>query len=396
VTEPALSSWCEVSAVALHGNIAALRAVLAPGALLGIVVKSDAYGHGLELCAREFIDAGADWLIVNSLGEAERLRADDIDAPLYICAQVAPFLAERVAAVDARVLVCDADVAQALASAGRQRGRPVKMHLKVETGTHRQGLAAAAVGEFVQFIAGLKGAELEGLTTHFSTTDQAAVQEQLQVLEQVGREMAAIGVGVPMLHAANSAATLLWPETHGALARVGIAAYGLWPSREVYTALRQRCAEGGVMPQLCPALTWKARITQVKEVEEGGFVGYGRTFCATQRMRIGIVPVGYHEGYDRRLSNCGHVLVNGVRAPICGQICMNMFMVDLTHLPHVIAGQVATLLGKEGAEVVGADQWAEWMGSINYEVVTRIHPGQPRFLRAANGELKRYGDRSMQ
>jgi alanine racemase len=270
----------------------------------------------------------------------------------------------------------------------------VKIHLKVETGMHRQGIAAADVGAFVQFIAGLEGIELEGVTTHFSVNSHTSIRRQLQRLERVSSEIAAAGVRIPMLHAANSAAALLWPETHGALVRIGIAAYGLWPSRATYEILVQRCAEGGVMPQLRPALSWKARIAEVKEVAAGGTVGYGRSFRAPQRMRIGIVPVGYYEGYDRRLSNCGQVLINGVRAPVCGQICMNMFMVDLTHMADIAAGQVVTLLGEEGDEAVGADQWAAWMASVNYEVITRIHPGQPRLLRTANGELKLHSDGS--
>lgn len=389
--EAGLSSWCEVSASALRDNIATLRAGMRAGALLGVVVKSDAYGHGLALCAREFLRAGADWLIVNSVAEAEALRALDAAVPIYICSQPAIFEAERVVSTSARTVVCDAETARALAAAARA-DTPVRCHVKVETGTQRQGVAAADVVEFARLIKGLEGIELEGLTTHFAdiedTTDHSFAQGQLATLQRVERELRAVGIEVPMVHAANSAATLLWPETHGALVRAGIAAYGLWPSRETYVTASERRAFAEEMPQLKPALSWKARIAQIKNVPEGAYVGYGRTFRATHPLRIGIVPVGYFEGYDRRLSNVGHVLVNGVRVPVRGRVCMNMFMVDLTHISPIVPGQVATLLGAEGDEVVGAEQWAAWMGGIHYEVLSRIHPQQPRLLRAANGLLQ--------
>ena len=143
------------------------------------------------------------------------------------------------------------------------------------------------------------------------------------------------------------------------------------------------------MPRLQPVLSWKARVAQVKEVAEGAYIGYGRTFRATQPMRIAVLPVGYYEGYDRRLSNIGHVLINGVRAPIRGRVCMNMAMVDITHIPAVERGAVATLLGRDGEGEVPAEQWGTWMGSIHYEAVSRIHPHQPRYLRLADGTLEK-------
>lgn len=197
------------------------------------------------------------------------------------------------------------------------------------------------------------------------------------------------GLPKAILHSANSAATLISPATHGGLVRVGIAAYGLWPSNETYaTALERRLgADDAQLPDLQPVLSWRARVAQVKDVAEGEYIGYGRTYRATYPMRIAVLPVGYYEGYDRRLSNIGHALINRVRAPVRGRICMNMAMVDISHIPHVERGTVATLLGQDGNEEVSAAQWGGWMGSIHYEAIARIHPGQPRYLRLANGTL---------
>ena len=382
----AMSSWCEVDVQAMRHNTALLRQRLRPGALLGVVVKSNAYGHGMLICAREFLAAGADWLVVNSVGEASRLREAGIAAPLYICTTVPPGLAGLVAQTRARVVLCDGQTARALAQAGRQSGEEVRVHLKVETGMHRQGVSLAEALELAQKVQKLEGICLEGLTTHYAdsddTVDHGFARGQLQLLEEAHQAFQEKGIPVPLVHSANSAATLLWPETHGGLVRAGLSAYGLWPSREARATAQDRGE-----PELRPALTWRARIVQVKEVPAGGFVGYGRTFRAAWPMRVAILPVGYYEGYDRRLSNVAYVLVQGVRAPVRGRVCMNMTMVEVTHIPGVEAGAVATLLGRDGDEEVSADQWAAWMGGINYEVVTRINPEQPRLVRQEDGKV---------
>ena len=384
-------SWCEVDAAALRANVAMLRRQLSSGSLLGVVVKSDAYGHGLLPCAREFLAAGADWLVLNSAAEVQALRSAGIASPLYICGPVFPSQAGLVAQAQARVVLYDRALALALDRAGQTQGQPVRVHLKIETGTSRQGLSLDQALELALFVKGLPGLELEGLTTHYAdiedTTDHRYAQQQQDLLQEATAAFAAQGLTVGMVHAANSAATLLWPQTHASLVRVGIAAYGLWPSRETYAVALQRCVDQAAswVPQLQPVLSWRARLVQVKEVPAGAYIGYGRTFRTTHPTRIGVLPVGYYEGYDRRLSNVAHVLVRGVRAPVRGRVCMNMLMVDLTHIPQAQAGEVATLLGWDGEEEISAETMAGWMGTINYEVIARIHPGQPRLLRREDG-----------
>jgi alanine racemase len=380
------SSWCEVSARAIRANMEIFRRRVGQSVALGVVVKSDGFGHGLLPCAREFVAAGADWLIVNFAYEAVKLREAGINAPIYICGNVSAAQAEMVAATQARVVLYDAEVAKALAKAAGETGHPVRVHLKIETGTHRQGLELKEALELARFVSQLEGITLEGLTTHYAdiedTTDHRFAHTQLAQLHEAEQVFRQAGLEVPMVHSANSAATILWNQTHGSLVRVGIAAYGLWPSRETYAKVLQTFADRGegFMPNLQPVLSWRARVVQVKQVPAGGYVGYGRTFRATHPMRIAILPLGYHEGYDRRLSNLGYVLINGMRSPICGRVCMNMTMVDVTHIPNVHVGTVATLLGSDGEERVSAEQLAGWMGTINYEVVSRIHPSQPRFV----------------
>ncbi|NJO78444.1 MAG: alanine racemase [Cyanobacteria bacterium RM1_2_2] len=380
------SSWCEVSASAIRSNVEILRRRVGEQVVLGIVVKSDAYGHGLIPCAQAFLESGADWLIVNFAYEAVKLREAGIDAPIYICGNTSVAQAETVARTQARIAIYDLEVAQAMAKAGRESGHVIPAHIKIETGTHRQGLVLQDALELARQIDRLDGIRLEGIATHYAdiedTTDHRFALQQLACLQEAEQAFRQAGFALPIVQSANSAATILWNQTHAAMVRVGIAAYGLWPSKETYAKVLQTFAERGegFIPNLQPVLSWRARVVQVKTVPAGGYVGYGRTFRAPYEMKIAVLPIGYHEGYDRRLSSLGHVLVNGMRAPVCGRICMNMMMVDVTHIPHVKAGTVATILGSDGDERVSAEQLAAWMGTINYEVVARIHPSQSRYV----------------
>jgi alanine racemase len=380
------SSWCEISGDAIQSNVDMLKKRIGGDVILGVVVKADAFGHGLLPCAREFVSAGVDWLIVNFAYEAKTLRQAGIDAPIYICGNVSVNQAPIVARSKARVVIYDRLVAQALAKAGREEGHSVRVHIKVETGTHRQGLPLNEALELTKFISQLEGITIEGLATHYAdiedTTDHRFAHQQLLKLQEAKKAFQKAGFEVPIVHSANSAATILWSETHGSMVRVGLAAYGLWPSTETYAIVLQNYAlkQEGFIPNLQPVLSWRTRVVQVKEVPTGAYIGYGRTFRAAHPMRIAILPVGYHEGYDRRLSNLAHVLINGMRSPVRGRVCMNMMMVDVTHIPDVEVGTVATLLGSDKEERVSVEQLAAWMGTINYEVVSRIHSSQPRFV----------------
>ncbi|MCG8366943.1 MAG: alanine racemase [Pseudanabaenales cyanobacterium] len=380
------SSWCEISAPAIGNNMEIFRRRIGPDVALGVVVKSNGFGHGLLPCARAFLAAGADWLIVNFVQEAIELRQAGIDASIYICGNVSAAQAQRAAEARARVVLYDLDVARALAQAGRETGVSIPVHLKLETGTHRQGLPLEEAIALARQVSQLEGVVLEGLATHYAdiedTTDHRFAHEQLAQLEQAQHVFRQAGFEIPMVHSANSAATILWNQTHGSMVRVGIAAYGLWPSKETYAkALLTFANQGeGFIPNLQPVLSWRTRVVQVKRIPAGAYVSYGRTFRANQPMRIAVLPVGYHEGYDRRLSSIGYVLIEGQRSAVCGRVCMNMMMVDVTHLPNIQVGAVATLLGADGDERVSAEQLAGWMGTINYEVVSRIHPAQPRVV----------------
>lgn len=372
-------TYCEIDTEALGHNIGVLRDRLKPGVVLAPTVKGNAYGHGLVQAARAFLSAGADWLCVNAVYEAAALRAAGIDAPLYVMGHVAPSELEEAIALDCRMVLYDGRTLEGAASWARKMGRVARFHVKIETGNNRQGLASNDALELARAIDRLPGATLEGVASHFAniedTTDHAYAHQQIDRFASFCARLDAEGLGAPMRHIANSAATLLMDAVHLDMVRPGISAYGMWPSRETKVAA---LLSGRPLAELRPALTWRASIAQVKTLGAGEFVGYGCTYKTTHATRLAVLPVGYYDGYDRALSNIAYVLIDGQRAPVRGRVCMNMIMVDVTDIPQAHPGIEAVLLGRSGAESLTAEQLADWAGTINYEITTRINERIPR------------------
>ncbi len=222
---------------------------------------------------------------------------------------------------------------------------------------------------------------LEGLSSHFAniedTTDDYYPKFQLENFRQAIDWFKQRDINVPLRHMSCSAASILFPETHFELARVGIGLYGLWPSKETMVSCRLRGQEA---LRLKPVLSWRARVAQVKNVARGAYVGYGCTYRTTRPTRLAVIPVGYYDGYDRSLSNAAYVLIRGKRAPVRGRVCMNFFMVYITDIPGVKLEDQVTLIGKDGRDKITADQLATLAGTINYEIVSRINPSIPRVV----------------
>lgn len=374
-------NWVEVDAGALRNNLSEFRRRLGPGVALGAVVKSNAYGHGELEVASVAREADADWLCVNSLDEAVRLREADHDGLILILGYVARSRLEEVVVRDLRTVVYNLETLDGLEKLAARHQRRVPVHLKVETGTNRQGVVEAELPAFLERIRASEWLELEGLTTHFAniedTTDHTFAESQIAAFQRFERLVRDGSGSVPIRHTACSAAALLFTRTHLDLARVGISLYGLWPSRETYVSCLER---GKPTLDLRPVMAWKSRVVQLKKVPEGGYVGYGCGYRTTRPTRIAVLPMGYHEGYDRGLSGMAHVLVGGKRALVLGRICMNMCMVDVTDIPDVGLEDEVVLLGRQGDESISAEQLASWCGTISYEIVSRIHPSLPRIL----------------
>lgn len=371
------NSWVEVDRAALESNIGKFRQLVGPDRSLMAVVKSNAYGHGMIEVASVALNAGADWLGVFSIGEGLELRRSGIDAPVLVLGPPSFDLIKTALESGLSLTVQSLETAKQIARLAPSRAA---VHLKIETGTYRQGLLSEEAVEAVGILK-TAGVDIEGAYTHFAdiedTTDHSFAELQLSRFNHQLERLRAAGAEIRLPHASCSAATILFPDTYFRLARVGISMYGLWPSRETLVSAKSlgRNALG-----LKPVLTWKTRISQVKTAEVGEFIGYGRTFKTTRTTRIAVLPIGYADGYDRRLSNAAHVLVRNTRAPVRGRVCMNLTMIDVTDIAGASAGDEVVLLGRQGEEIVSADDLARHAGTINYEVVTRIAPGAPRIL----------------
>lgn len=371
-------SWIEIDRDRLLFNLSAFRALGRGQTALMTVVKANAYGHGLETVAPAVAEA-TDWFGVNSLEEALSLSRLGIAKPILIMGHTPPAEAETLVRSQFRQVVYRLDLARALAAAAQKAGAPALVHLKVETGTHRQGVSPAELAEFAQALAALPGLRIEGAYTHFAniedTLDPSYARLQLERFQQALELLSRLAVQPTCLHAAATAGAILYPETHFTLIRVGIGAYGIWPSRETRLAARER----GRAISLAPVLTWKSRIAQVKSIQAGDYVGYGLTFQANRPMRLAIVPVGYYDGYDRKLSNCGRALVGGKSAPVVGRVAMNMMVLDVTDTDGREDDEVV-LMGRQGSSEITAEELAEKLGTIPYEILSRINPLLPRAL----------------
>ncbi len=366
--------WVEIDREAPDRNLRELRTAAGGKALMCAVVKGNAYGHGV----REIVPLlpSADWFAVNSLEEAVELRSLGVTRPVLILGHVP--LCRLGEALDGgfRLTVYNPETVAALESAA-SASRPARIHIKVETGTGRQGIQPAGALALVRRAREIPGVEVEGLSTHFANIEDTLNHSYAEMqLEIFGRVLDALGPDrPPVVHTACTAACILFRETVFDMVRTGIGLYGLWPSRETYLSA---VSGGGRVPDLRPVLSWKTRVVQVKDMPEGSYIGYGCTYRTTRRSLIGVLPVGYSDGLDRGLGNTAFVLVRGRRAPIVGRVCMNLTMIDLTDIPDPVLEEEVTLLGGSGAETVSAETMASWAGTINYEIVTRISPLLPR------------------
>jgi alanine racemase len=376
-----LTSWIEVSRGALVHNIALFRDLLTPGTALMAVVKGNAYGHGLEQVAGVCAGAGVEMLGVHTASEVAALRRFGITLPIMVLGYVTAQQVAEVVDRDVHVLLSSPDVLEALAAHGRRLGVALPVHVKVDTGTHRQGVEPAEAAAMAA-AARSAGLDVAGIATHFAniedTTDHGYAYLQL---ERFREAVAAIQERVGptrWVHAACSAAALLFREADFGMVRVGISLYGHWPSKETYLSWLLAHGRDGV--KLAPALAWRARVGQVKEVRAGEPVGYGLTYRPTRPSRIAVLPVGYAEGYPRALSNRGRVLVHARPGHVIGRVCMNIVLVDVTDVPEVRTGDVATLIGRDGSDGISVEELGENAGTINYEILARLSPSLPRLV----------------
>jgi len=370
--------WVELNAENPDHNLVEIRRSHAFQGLHCAVVKSNAYGHGI----REMLPliGKADWLAVNSLEEGLELRSLGETRPILLLGHVPLDKLDQARQADLRLIIANFETLDAVRKLPPSR-KQILLHMKVETGTWRQGVLPSDAPALASGIAETPGAFLDGVYTHFAniedTLSHEYAQMQLDIFTGVLLELREKGLTPPVIHASCTAAAILFSKTHFSMLRTGIGLYGLWPSRETRLSAESL---GVSVPDLRPVLTWKTRIVQIKEVPEGSYIGYGCTYRTTRKSRIAILPVGYADGYRRSLGNAGWVLISGRRAPVLGRICMNLCMVDVTDINNAMLEDEVVLLGRSGGEEITAELLGQWMGTINYEVVTGISPLLPRIV----------------
>ena len=374
----------EIDLTAIASNVTELRRITRSKAKLLVAVKANAYGHGIVEVAQQAIESGADALGVARLPEAVVLRDSGIEAPILIFGYTPPDSVDTLIRLDLTQSVYSVDTAKDYAERLGQAKKRLKVHLKVDSGMGRLGLLpdsrryvapgmnlnGSAEKETLQ-IAGLRQLELEGVFTHFASSDSADktyADQQFETYIEFLDCLKRAGLEIPIRHAANSGAIIDLPHMHLDMVRAGISLYGLYPSDEVD---RSKIT-------LRPAMSLKARIIHLKTVPAGSAISYGMTHITEKPTKIATIPIGYADGYNRRLTNQGFMLVNGVRAPIVGRVCMDLTMLDVGHIPKVNIEDEVVMIGQQGNESITADEIASLLGTINYEITSAITARVPR------------------
>ncbi len=364
-------AWVEIDLGALTHNVTQIKQLLSPKTALMAVVKADAYGHGAIAVAQTVLKAGANALAVATLGEGIELREAGITAPILILGAInTPEEVGAIAHWNLEPTVCYAEQALVVSQTLSQYEKPLPVHLKLDTGMSRLGTPWHQGTEFAKLVKQLPYLSLASVYSHLATADDP---DPTNMLLQHKRFKTAIAnlkshnIQPPRLHFANSAATLIAPNLHYDLVRVGLALYGLYPAPH----LRSQAS-------LKPVLQVKAKITQIKTIPPNTGVSYGYQFVSDRPMKIAVVGIGYADGVPRNLSNRLQVLIHGQRACQIGAITMDQLMLDVSHLRNLKVGDTVTLIGKDGEQEITADHWATMLGTISWEILCGFKHRLPR------------------
>lgn len=369
--------WAEVDLEAIRHNVRTLKEQ-APSAELMGVVKGYAYGHGNPQSAIAMLQGGATRLGVARVAEGLHLREAGITAPIHVFTEPPPAAARTMLEHDLTPTVYTQPFAEVLAGAALERGVEARVHLKLDTGMHRVGVPASDVAAAARALVSLDGLVVEGAWSHLAVADvpnHPFTRKQIDLFTRLTEEIRKAGITLRLRHLANSAATMSDPETHLDVVRCGVASYGLWPGTDLLGTLDLR-----------PALALRGRVNMIKAVKAGDGISYGLRYSLSQDSRIVTITAGYADGYDRRLSGRSDILIRGRRYRVSGAVCMDQFMSDVGY-DGIEVGDVATLIGPDGKDSIPAEELAVHIGTINYEVTTRIPSRVPRiFLNEKGGD----------
>jgi alanine racemase len=360
------STWLEVDLEAIRNNVNRLCEIT--GKQVMAVVKANGYGHGLVPVAQAAVEAGATWCGVARLEEALVLRQAGLVCGILVLGYTPPARIREAIANRISVTVYDEDIGSQYARMAQSSIDCLSVHVKVETGMGRLGIDASQAPSFIHWLNTQARLRVEGIFTHFARADEldeSPTIQQIEIFQQMLESWRKINGAKPLIHASNSAAALNFPQASYDMLRIGNALFGLDPSPET------------PLPQgFKPALTWKAHLVSIKQLPPGHGVSYGSIYTTQSHERIGVIPVGYADGY-RRVNN-QQVLVCGQRVPVVGRVCMDQCMLQLDHVPDASIGDEVVLLGSQGSDRIRAEELAKRWGTNNYEVVCGLADRLPR------------------
>ena len=377
------SSRIELSQSALKQNINFIRKKIGDKAIISSVVKANAFGHGIETFVPMAEKAGIHHFSVASSFEAREVsQVCSADSRIMVMGILYDEDLEWVIQHEIEFFVFDIPRLKKVREIAEKLGIKARIHLEVETGGNRTGLERSRLEDALALIKNSQEyLQFEGFCTHFagieSLSNQFRIVQQQQTFNELSKVVEKAGLTPKLYHTACSAAALAFPDTVMDLVRIGTAQYGMWPSPDIYNLHLHQTGKSKDAP-LKRVLTWKTNIMHTKEVEKGDYVGYGTNYQSKNKMRIAVLPLGYSNGYPRALSNKGVVLIRGKKAPVVGLINMNVFMVDISHIPEADVGDEVVLIGRMMKQVIGIRSFTEVTNAINNELVSRLPAAIPR------------------
>lgn len=356
----------------ISSNVTQLKKAINNNVSLMSVVKANAYGHGSYEVAKQCIESGSNWLGVALPFEGAELREQGIKAPILVLGGIDELQIDTIIDYNLSLCVFSKEILYSLNKCAKKKGKIANVHLKIDTGMGRLGVRNLSEAVLLlDYISDLDNIKLEGIFTHFSSSDEQDIEytkQQIKIFGSILCNVKRIYPSIEWIHSSNTAAIINYPDAHYNLVRAGIGLYGYYPSSYV--------RESNIV--LKPALSWYTKIVYVKRVRKGDYISYGRTFQAKSDLLIATLPVGYADGYNRLLSNNGRVIINGQYADVVGRVCMDQIMIDISHVINPKIGSKVTLLGNDNNLSITADDIAYKCNTIAYEILTNISYRVPR------------------
>jgi len=383
---PQYATWCEVDLQAMRYNLKQIRKLAGRNEfvipsrggkktvqtnLMGIlvVIKADAYGHGIVETGLVLNEEGVEIFGVSDINEGISLRDKGIKRPVLLFESTLPEHIPFICEYQLTPTICTLEFAKRLNAYAKKLNKTVRIHVEVDTGMGRLGIWHEEAFDFIKEISTYSQLTIEGVFTHFpvADTDKKFTNRQIEQLYDIVLRLDKAGIIIPYVHASNSMGLLGYKTSAFNLFRPGLMIYGLYPDEQVRDVI-----------QLKPVLSVKSKVIFIKDIDKGRSISYGRSFVAKHKMKVATIPIGYNDGYLREFSNKASVLIDGVRCPVLGKVTMDQIIVDVSKAEHAKIGSIATVLGRQKDESVSADELAGYANTINYEIVCHLGNRLPR------------------